>query len=46
MKKILLVLAVAAIGMVSCKKESEVKPVKVENATMGGGATSVMLGMD
>ncbi|MEJ6978828.1 hypothetical protein WG906_00090 [Pedobacter sp. P351] len=46
MKKIVIVLAVAAIGMVSCKKESEVKPVKVENATMGGGATSVMLGMD
>jgi hypothetical protein len=46
MKKVLLVLAVAAIGMVSCKKEESVKPVKVENAAMGGGADRVMIGMD
>ena len=46
MKRILLVLAVVAIGMVSCKKEEEVKPAKVENATMGAGADRVMIGMD
>ena len=46
MKKILVVLAVVAIGMVSCKKEEEVKPVKVETATMGGGADRILIGMD
>jgi hypothetical protein len=36
MKKVLLVLVVAAIGMASCKKEESVKPVKAESAMKGG----------
>ena len=43
MKKVLLVLAVAAIGLVSCKKEEAVKPVKVDNATMGAGGARIDL---
>ena len=46
MKKILLVLAVATVGMVSCKKEEGVKPVKAEPVAIGGGATRDMSGMD
>ena len=36
MKKILLVLVVAAIGLVSCQKEEEVKPVQQSQKVMGG----------
>ena len=32
MKKTLLVLVIAAIGMVSCKKEEVAKPVQVKDA--------------
>ena len=46
MKRILLVVAVVAIGMVSCKKEEAVSPVKVENTTMGPGADRILIGMD
>jgi hypothetical protein len=46
MKKVLLVLAVAAIGMVSCKKEEVVAPSKVTNSQMAGGDKSILLGMD
>jgi|GEM_PF-751779 len=46
MKKVLLVIAVAAIGLVSCKKEEGIKPVKVENAAMGAGTQKDMMGMD
>lgn len=46
MKKILLVLAVVALGISSCKKETEIKPVQVENAAMGAGTLKDMSGMD
>ena len=36
MKKILLVLVVAAIGMVSCKKEDIAKPVSVDKTPVAG----------
>ncbi|HEY0056409.1 MAG TPA: hypothetical protein VGB63_13730 [Pedobacter sp.] len=38
MKKILLVLAVAAIGMVSCKKEETAKPTNA--VSISGGKTN------
>ena len=38
MKKVLLVLAVAAIGMVACKKEANVKPVNA--VSISGGKTN------
>ncbi len=37
MKKALLVLAVAAIGLVSCKKEETVKPVNAVSISGGKG---------
>ena len=47
MKKILLIVAVAAIGMVSCKKEEPAQPVKVEKASeVAGGVRNDMSGWD
>jgi hypothetical protein len=46
MKKALLVFVFAAIGLSSCKKEETATPVKIEKASMGGGATRNMGAMD
>jgi len=46
MKKFLVIIVVAALGIVSCKKEESAKPLSVENATMGGGHVKDMSGMD
>ena len=40
MKKILAVLAIATIGMVSCKKEEGVKPASAQKV-MAGGKTNM-----
>ena len=45
-KNLILLLVIATVGLVSCKKDSEVKPIKIENQSMAGGATRNMGGMD
>ena len=41
MKKILLIVAVAAIGMVSCKKEESVQPSKASKTMHDTGKTNM-----
>ena len=36
MKTILLLAAVLTMGMISCKKDEEVKPVKIEQSSVAG----------
>ena len=46
MKTILLLAVVLTMGMISCKKDEEVKPVKVEQSVMGPGDRKDMGGWD
>jgi nitrous oxide reductase accessory protein NosL len=46
MKKALFLIVFAAMCLSSCKKEETAAPVKIEKASMGGGATRNMGAMD